>query len=161
MTEPDAHANFPDQAPQPYDPQEYEQLTQRMGQILVQIAPPDWRRIDLKILMVVDATDVALTVILKDGSSPELDPTRELVHIAARLRSIMYRENEGTWFGMRYMMDPPGAFWVSFNDRFDPHWDPPVPARLFAADVAVFPRAGEHVPAWLRTTLMQAGIPQN
>lgn len=150
MTQPPADQPFPQQSPQPYDQQEYDQLVQRAGQLLVQVVPPDWRRVDLQVRMLAGAADMALTVIMRDGSSPAIDPPRDLQHIAARLRSIMYRPDTGAWFGMRYMLDPPGQYWVSFNDRFDPLWEPPVPDELFAQDLAVFPRADEHVPGWLR-----------
>ncbi|XVQ10061.1 hypothetical protein ACQP1W_47365 [Spirillospora sp. CA-255316] len=155
MTQPPSEAPAPRQEPRPYDRQRYEQLTQRMGALLVQLAPPDWRRIDLKVLMTAGAADLRLTVIMKDGSSPAVEPVPELTRIGAELRSMMYRPGEGTWFGMRYMMDPPGAYWVSFNTDFDPLWDPPLPGDFFAQDLAVFPRADEHVPGWLRARLGQ------
>ncbi|MFD0691554.1 hypothetical protein [Actinomadura fibrosa] len=162
MTQPSPDAYVPRQEPRPYDQRQYEQLVQRTGQTLVQITPPGWRRIDLKMLMLAGASDLALTVIMQDGSSPQVDAPRDLLEIAAELRSIMYRPDEGTWFGMRYMMDPPGAYWVSFNDRFDPLWDPPIPGELFAQDLTVFPRADASVPGWLREKLARpAGTPLN
>ena len=155
MTQPPSGAPAPRQEPRPYDRQRYEQLTQQMGALLVRLVPPDWRRIDLKILMTVGAVDMRLTVIMKDGSSPQVDPVPDLAQIAAELRSMMYRPGEGTWFGMRYMMDPPGAYWVSFNTEFNPLWDPPLPGEYFAQDLGVFPRSDEHIPDWLRALIQQ------
>jgi hypothetical protein len=145
----------PRQQPMPYDPQRYQELVQRLGQALLQVAPPDWRRIDLRILMTVAVSDLQLTVITRDGGSPVVDTPRDCTLIAGELRSMMYRRDQGTWFGMRFMMDPPSAYWISFNGEFDPLWDPPIPAHVWAQDLAVFPRADEHVPHWLRERLAE------
>ena len=162
MSQPPAEVPVPPQQPRPYDPQRHEELTQYLGRILLQVVPPGWRRIDLKILMLAGVVDLQLTVFMQDGSSPVADPPRELTLIAGELRSMMYRAGEGTWFGMRFMMDPPSAYWISFNGDFDPLWEPPVPPQAWAQDLAVFPRADEHVPGWLRARLEQpAAAPGN
>lgn len=153
MTQPPAEVPVPPQGPRPYDRQRYEELTQRLGMALLQVAPAGWRRIDLRILMLAGVTDLRLSVIMPDGSSPAADLPRECAQIAAELRSIMYRTGEGTWFGMRFMMDPPSAYWVSFNADFDPGWDPPAAPEEWARDLALFPRDDEHVPGWLRERL--------
>ncbi|MFG1856351.1 hypothetical protein ACGFJT_31275 [Actinomadura geliboluensis] len=153
MTQPPAEVPVPPQGPRPYDRQRYEELTQRLGMALLQVAPAGWRRIDLRILMLAGVTDLRLSVIMPDGSSPAADPPRDCAQIAAELRSMMYRTGEGTWFGMRFMMDPPSAYWVSFNADFDPGWDPPAAPEEWARDLALFPRDDEHVPGWLRERL--------
>lgn len=155
MTE-DPTASETGRGPLPYDEQRCEELTQTMGRTLAQLAPEGWRRIDLKVLMTVGITDVALTVVLRNGGSPEVQPTREVGAIAAELRSRMYRPGRGTWFGMRFMMDPPGAYWVSYNTDFDPLWEPPIPAEAYAQDLAAFPRDQQHIPQWLHARLREA-----
>ncbi|MEU8345928.1 hypothetical protein SAMN05443665_102195 [Actinomadura meyerae] len=154
MNQPPAEVPVP-QGPRPYDRQRYEELTQRLGMALLQVAPAGWRRIDLRILMLAGVTDLRLSVIMPDGSSPAADPPRECAQIAAELRSMMYRPGEGTWFGMRFMMDPPSAYWVSFNADFDPGWEPPAAPEEWARDLALFPRDDAHVPGWLRERLGQ------
>ncbi|MBE1533352.1 hypothetical protein [Actinomadura algeriensis] len=162
MSEPPAEVPVPRQQPQPYDQQRYEELVQRLGRVLLQVTPEGWRRIDLKILMLAGVCDLQLTVLMKDGSTPMVDPPRDCTLIAGELRSMMYRTDEGAWFGMRFMMDPPSAYWISFNGDFDPLWDPPVPAEAWAQDLAVFPRTAEHVPGWLRERLQApAAAPGN
>jgi hypothetical protein len=153
MNQPPAEVPVPPQEPRPYDRQRYEELTQRLGRAVLQVAPAGWRRIDLRILMLSGVADLKLAVIMPDGSSPAVDPPRECTPIAGELRSMMYRTDEGTWFGMRFMMDPPSAYWISFNGDFDPLWDPPVPPEAWAQDLAAFPRANEHIPGWLRGRL--------
>jgi hypothetical protein len=153
MTQPPAEVPVPPQRPRPYDRQRYEELTQWLGRALLQVAPAGWRRIDLTVLMLAGVGDLRLAVIMPDGSSPAVDPPRECMGIAGELRSMMYRPDEGTWFGLRFMMDPPSAYWISFNGDFDPGWDPPVPPDTWAGDLAVFPRTDEHIPGWLRERL--------
>ncbi|MFI0350660.1 hypothetical protein [Actinomadura sp. 9N407] len=159
MTQPPPEVPVPWQQPRPYDQQRYEALVQQLGRSMLQNVPPDWRRIDLKILMLTGVSDVRLTVLTRDGGSPAVDPPRDCVPIAVELRSMMYRQGEGTWFGMRFMMDPPSAYWVSFNGDFDPMWDPPIAPELWTQDLAAFPRTDEHVPGWLRERAqgMEAG----
>ncbi|MFI0350661.1 hypothetical protein [Actinomadura sp. 9N407] len=144
--------------PRPYDRDLHARLIERLERALARDAPADWRRIDLKIRMTGEVSDVALTVVLKTGAVPPVEPSGELTEIAAELRSIMYRPGEGTWFGMRFMMDPPDTrwpdpHWVSYNRAFDPLWDPPLPREEWERDLAAFPRTGEHVPRWLRDRL--------
>ncbi|WUH98132.1 hypothetical protein OHR68_32210 [Spirillospora sp. NBC_00431] len=150
MSEPPAEVSMPPLEPRPYDHQRRQELTQRLGRVMLEVAPPGWRRIDLKILMLVGIADLRLTVIMQDGGSQAVDPPRECTLIAGELRAMMYRPGEGTWFGMRFMMDPPSAYWVSFNATFDPRWDPPVPSDAWRQDLAVFARTNEHIPGWLR-----------
>ncbi len=97
--------------------------------------------------MLAYVTDLRLAVIMPDGGAPAVDPPRECALIAGELRSMMYRTGEGTWFGMRFMMDPPSAYWISFNGDFDPLWDPPVPPEAWAGDLAVFPAPTSTSPA--------------
>ncbi|MFB4317473.1 glycohydrolase toxin TNT-related protein [Actinomadura sp. 21ATH] len=141
------------QRPVPYDGERHAELEQRLGRILLQIAPPGWARIDLRVRMTVAVSEVALAVVLEDGGHAEVEPPRDLAAIAAELRSMMYRPDEGTWFGMRFTMDPPSEYWAGYNGEFDPGWTPPLAAADWRHDLSVFPRSDEHVPRWLRDRL--------
>ncbi|MFF5264570.1 glycohydrolase toxin TNT-related protein [Actinomadura viridis] len=153
MSQPASDAGAVRQQPRPFDQERYDELQSRLGRILAQIAPQGWRRIDLQIRMTTAVSEVALTVLKEDGSYAEVEPPRNLTEIAAELRSMMYLQDRGTWFSMRFMMDPPDAYWTSFNTDFDPFWDPPVPAKVWEHDLRVFPRSAEHIPGWLRESL--------
>ncbi|WP_149263093.1 hypothetical protein [Actinomadura sp. K4S16] len=148
-----AAPDVPPQEPRPYDAERHALLLDRMKQALTEVAPAGWKRIDLKIRMLVGVCDVQLTVVRKNGGRPLVEPMPELVEMAAEIRSLMYRPGQGTWFGMRFMMDPPDAFWVSYNRAFDPLWDPPLSAAEWRRDLDVFPRADAHVPEWLGARL--------
>lgn len=149
LTAPDV----PPQEPRPYDEERHARLLDRMGQILAAASPAGWKRIDAKFLMLAGACEIHLTVVQKNGARPWVEPVPDLVATAADIRSIMYRPDRGTWFGMRFMMDPPDAYWVAYNRTFDPLWDPPPPAGEWRRDLAVFPRAENAVPEWLRARL--------
>ncbi len=143
--------------PLPFDEDRYNQMIQDIGRVLLRMAPAGWRRIDLKVLMVAPGHDITVTMIMEDGTTTAVEPPEVIGQIAAELRARMYREGEGTWFGMRYTLDPPSDFHVSYNFDFDPLWEPPVRPDVFAEDVAVFPRDEQHVPGWLREKLVETG----
>lgn len=136
----------PEQRPRSYDETRHEELLQKVKQELIGATPENWRRIDFKILMLAGACEAQVTVLGRNGSGPLVEPAPELIETAAELRSIMYRPGEGTWFGMRFMIDPPGASWVNYNRRFDPLWDPPLPPGEWDRDLTVFPRTDDAVP---------------
>lgn len=146
----------PGRGPMPPDPQRQDELTKWIATLLARSAPDGWKRIDMKALMTVGVSDVALTVVLRDGSSPPAELPRDVIGMLAELRSRMYRPGAGTWLSMRLMMDPPGAYYTSFNYDYDPLWDPGIPAAEWAEDLAAFPRDDAHVPAWLRDILQEA-----
>lgn len=148
--------DVPGRGPMPYDPQRYDELTKGVATLLARAAPAGWKRIDLKALANVAVSDIALTVVLQDGSSPPAELPRDVIPMVGELRSIMYRPGAGTWLSMRLMMDPPGAYYVSFNSDFDPLWEPDLTAAEWAQDLTAFPRDDEHTPEWLRSRLQEA-----
>ena len=145
----------PVQGPLPFDEGRYNGMIQDIGRVLLRMAPQGWRRIDLKVLMVAPGHDITLTVVMNDGATTSVEPPQVIGQIAAELRARMYRPGEGTWFGMRYTLDPPSEFHVSYNFDFDPLWQPPIRADVFAQDIAAFPRDEQHIPGWLRAKLVE------
>ncbi|XRQ10847.1 hypothetical protein ACN3XK_08115 [Actinomadura welshii] len=146
----------PGRGPMPYDQQRYDDLTKGVATLLAGAAPAGWKRIDMRALMTVAVSDIALTVVLADGSSPPMELPRDVIGMLGELRSRMYRPGEGTWLSMRLMMEPPGAYYTSFNNVYDPLWEPGLSAAEWAQDMAAFPRDDEHVPNWLRDRLQEA-----
>ncbi len=146
----------PGQGPLPFDEGRYNEMVQDIGRILLQLAPPGWRRVDLRVLMMAPGDDIEVTLIMGDGTVSTVDPPPVIGETTAELRSRMYRQGEGTWFGMRYTLDPPSEYHVSYNFDFEPVWHSPVRADVYARDVAAFPRADEHIPGWLRAKLTEA-----
>ncbi|ASO18472.1 hypothetical protein FHR81_002880 [Actinoalloteichus hoggarensis] len=133
-----------------------DELRNRIGDLLLAAAPPDWQRIDLKALMASTVRDVSLTVVTADGGSPPVAPTPELSEDLARLRQATADPEQGAWFSLRFTVDPPRTFQVSYNYLHEPQWVPPVEPAVFVADLLAFPRAARHVPRWLADRLAQA-----
>ncbi|MEV4257571.1 hypothetical protein AB0J52_30810, partial [Spirillospora sp. NPDC049652] len=129
--------------PWPYDQARYDQLVQWMGTAMAALAPGGWRRVDLRVAMAGGASRAALAVVMADGSVREYQAPREFLGVAAELRSMMYRPGEGTWFGMRFMLEPPGAY----RTWFDAELDPGLGAEAYRRDLAAFPR--DWLPVWL------------
>lgn len=139
------------------------ELTDTAGLALVDAAPAGWRRIDLRCLATVDVHDFSLTVLLADGSNPAMDLPEETVRSVLLLREHMYRPGRGTWFSVRFMIDPPTKLTTSYNLDWDPGWEPAIAPVSWAHDLEKYPRDDVHVPDWLRAKLDEAataGIPE-
>ncbi|MFD4668896.1 hypothetical protein ACFWNN_04125 [Lentzea sp. NPDC058450] len=138
----------------PRPPRERQQeLLQKIGRDLAGGAPAGWFRIDLRASVSVTQDWMSLTVLMPDHSSPAADLPLSVGTALRELRELMYDDERGTWFSLRYTMDPPDAFHVTYNHDFDPKWSPDLSPHDWALDLEHFPRAPEHVPGWLRAKL--------
>jgi hypothetical protein len=134
--------------PSPLDAEQEDQLIQQIGARVLQRAPQGWRRIDVKVTMATMVEDIALTVIMEDGSSPPAGQPPDIKAELLTLRHGMYQPGRGTWLSLRLILDPPGSYVVHYNFDYDPLWDPPVPPVVYQRDLEAFPRDAEHLPAW-------------
>ncbi|EHR61999.1 hypothetical protein [Saccharomonospora cyanea] len=133
-----------------------EALDRRIGFMLLDAVDGGWLRIDFRCKVVSDAHDLALTVLLADGSSPAVPLPEAILEPVLQLREEMYREGRGTWFSARWTLEPPGRMNLTYNLDWDPLWEPDVPASSWRADLEAFPRDGDHMPEWLRMRLAEA-----
>lgn len=129
-----------------------DQLVQQIGGAVLRDAPGGWRRIDVKATLTTMVEEVAITVIMADGSSAKPQPP-DFGDALRELRQALYEPGKGTWLSMRLILDPPGSFVVHYNFDFDPLWDPPVPPVVYQRDLEAFPRDEERIPAWYRKRL--------
>lgn len=120
---------------------------------LVQSAPEGWRRIDFTAMLTTSARDIRYTVILDDGRSPAAELPEDINFALDDLRMEMYDLDKGTWFSLRFVIDPPDEYFAVFNFNLDPGWDPPLPPEAYQEDLDEFPRSEEHIPAWLQENL--------
>jgi hypothetical protein len=157
MTSP--YGAAPGRGPMPYDQARYEELTRGIATLLAQSAPSGWRRIDLRVMLTVAVSDAALSVAMQDGTSQPVEMPRDILGMAAELRSIMYRQDRGTWMSLRVMLDPPGSYYTSYNNDYDPRWEPDIPDEAYVQDLAAFPRAEENIPDWLRARTGRPPLP--
>lgn len=139
--------------PSPSDDARRAELLRAIERSLLDAAPEGWRRIDLGIRLLSEWSDTLVTVLMPDGACTEIEIPEDLLPRALELRSMMYRPDEGTWFSMRLMLDPPGDAWVGFDHDFAPAWPVDMPEEIWEHDLTVYPRAEEHVPRWLRHLL--------
>ncbi|MDT7727891.1 MAG: hypothetical protein QOI21_4467 [Actinomycetota bacterium] len=140
--------HHPPSPPPPLDAAQEDELIQQIGARVLQGAPKGWRRIDVKVTMATMVDDIALTVIMSDGSSPPPEPPPDIKAELVALRQGMYQPGRGTWLSLRLILDPPGSYVVHYNFDYDPLWDPPVPPVVYQRDLEAFPRDTEHLPAW-------------
>ncbi|NGY65455.1 hypothetical protein G7043_41840 [Lentzea sp. NEAU-D13] len=138
----------------PRPPHERQQeLLQEIGRDLIGGCPQGWSRIDLSASVALTQDLMSLVVLMPDHSSPSADLPLSVGRALRELRELMYTDERGTWFSLRYTMDPPAAFHVVYNYDFDPKWYPDLSPHEWARDLERFPRAPEHVPDWLRAKL--------
>jgi hypothetical protein len=134
----------------------HEELIGRLGRMLLDLVPDQgWRRIDLVSVMTVPVQDLGLTVIMNDGSKPDVTPPKELNLVLARLRTLVYEPGRGTWFSARVSMDPPGRIFYNYNMDHEPTLLGPIGAEHYAEDLTMFPRDEEHMPDWLSARLAE------
>jgi len=101
------------------------------------------------------AYDFAATVRLADGRNGDIELPAEVTRGFQELRELMYEPDRGTWFSARLILRAGAAPEFSFNFDEDPQWWPALPPTAFCRDLEAFPRADEHIPAWLRQVLAE------
>lgn len=117
--------------------------------LLRAIAPDGWRRIDLTVRMTSEAEEFQLSVLMADGSTPEVDPPAELAPLFRSDRRACYDPVGGTWFSVRLLIDAESDTHYVENYDYDPLWIPPIPREAFLRDLEVFPRAPHRMRDWL------------
>ncbi|MCE6998183.1 hypothetical protein LZG04_25790 [Saccharothrix sp. S26] len=118
---------------------------------LLDLAPPDAVRLDLKVTMASTVEDFTCTTVAADGSARTHELPQDVHPAFADLRDLLYEPGRGTWLSVRLVIDPPDTVRVTFNFDVDPVWDPPVGPELLAKDLEDYPR--DELPPWLHHTL--------
>ncbi|GAA3842351.1 hypothetical protein GCM10022243_05930 [Saccharothrix violaceirubra] len=129
---------------------------QRIGNLLLDVAPPDFRRVDLLVRLTVGVQDAELTVYRQDGTSLAADLPDGLLAAFTEMRQVLYRPGRGAWFSARCVVNAPARIDITYNVDHDPKFVPEIPAEHFARDLEVFPRDEAFTPDWLRRKLAGA-----
>ncbi|MEJ3659088.1 hypothetical protein WEH80_39635 [Actinomycetes bacterium KLBMP 9759] len=126
-----------------------------LGNRLIKAAgTDDWARIDLKVSMAANVDDYVYAVLNRDGSVRETElPLEDVRRAFTDVRDLRYEEEKGTWYSIRYTMDPPSKFNAAFNFSVDPMWDPKLSLEVWAKDLEMYPRTESWLPRWLRQEL--------
>lgn len=133
----------------------HEELLQAVGRNLVGVAPEDWFRLDLKYLATATVGQPVLTVLKQDRTKLTERVPHEVEHALRDLRARMYEPGRGTWFALRFTVDPPLEYRALFDYDHDPNWWPALTPSDWTADLEAYPRDPEHVPDWLRAKLAE------
>ena len=134
----------------------HQELLQVIGGAVLDLVPEHWRRADLVVRMAADERDSALTIYSEDRTAVQREVPDEVLDAFAELREIVHVPGRGTWFSARCAVNAPDRIDVSYNLDHDPLWPSPLPAAVWAADLAGHPRDEVFVPYWLREKLDDA-----
>jgi hypothetical protein len=143
----------------PRDSSQWREQSHEVGNALLDAAPPGWRRIDLVCRLNVDVEDFTLTVLMGDGSQVAVAIPEQVAPAVRQIRTAFHQPGEGTWFSMRYVLDPPTQFHVAYNLDWDPRWEPALDPVGWVRDLEAFPRAPANIRPWLRAKLAETGHP--
>ena len=119
-----------------------------LGRTLLAVAPPEWRRLDVRATLVDCVQDERATAVLADDSTVPLDWPAPAIHTFTELRNAQWDGNTGTWVAMRMLLDPSGSYVTYYNFELNPAWDPVVTPEDYREDMNPFPRKPEFVPTW-------------
>ncbi|GAB2687374.1 hypothetical protein [Nocardia thraciensis] len=133
-------------------PDDVAELEQQVGNAIVDIVGDrGWRRVDLVSRMTVPVQELVLTMFRDDGSTVAVAAPVELNRPLARLRVALYRVDpaRGAWLSARFTIESSGTFFRSYNQDYEPDWNPPLADSDYVADLEMFPRELEYTPEWL------------
>jgi hypothetical protein len=137
--------------PAPMSPDQQQQLVHQLGQGLASMVPPGtWRQIRAEYRAVGRHVEADVVVLGPDGVPRALQPPVELLQSLGALRAGMYRPGVGTWLGAVLTVDPVQGTGADFGFDREPQWRRVPPPIGFRDELRAFPRAEQHIPAWLR-----------
>ncbi|MEV6827339.1 ferredoxin [Amycolatopsis sp. NPDC051102] len=137
--------------PVPLSPDQQQQLVNRIGHGLASMAPPGtWRQIRTEYRAVGRHIEADVVVTGQDGVPRAVQPPAELLQLLGALRTGMYRPGAGTWLGAVLTVDPVHGVGADFVFDREPQWRRTPPPIGFQDELRAFPRADQHVPAWMR-----------
>ena len=145
------------QPPVPLRPEQQQELVGQIGHALASQVPPGWRQLRIEYRAAGRHVEADLLVTGPDGLPRPAPPHPEAVRLLGVLRSGMYQPGVGTWLGAILVFDPTAAPDVDFvRPDLEPPFRRQPPPIGFQDELRFFPRADEHIPAWLRE---RAGLP--
>jgi hypothetical protein len=140
----------------PLDTMQQNDLLNEQTAELVGALPPGWAELVIDFRAIGANLDVAVGLRDQDGPHRTWDPPAEVWRRFQRLRGGMYRENEGTWFSARYVVQAPGRYTVQYNWTNEPDFQPYPDPSHFAIEQERFPRDEAYMPSWYRERLAAA-----
>lgn len=146
----------PPQGPTPLTPEQQQRIVAGIGQAVAALVPPGWRQLRVEHRAMGRHLETDVSVAGPDGVSRPLPPSPEVVRLLGTLRTGMYLPGQGTWLAAVLLFDAVQGASVDFTLDREPRWRRVPPPIGFADELRFFPRAEQHIPAWLRA---RAGLP--
>ncbi|WAL63530.1 ferredoxin [Amycolatopsis cynarae] len=135
----------------PLRPEQQRELVAQVGAVVASQVLPGWRQLRVEYRAAGRHVEADLLVTGADGVPRMVRPHPEAVRLLGVLRSGMYQSGRGTWLGAIVVFEPARPPVVEF---MGPDLEPPFrqlpPPIGFQDELRFFPRAEEHIPAWLR-----------
>ena len=92
-----------------------------------------------------------------DGPANSVFGPFELNQATDELRAACYRKDVGTWFSAKITVTAGGSASAEYNYDQEPDGgDVPIDSGAYLSDLAVFPRAEDKLPDWLKLKLAEA-----
>jgi hypothetical protein len=137
---------------------EVQSLYQRIGQAMIEAAPPDWVRLAMHYRQAATTGQSKSTVTKSDGSTTWLHglPT-DMDEAFWELRGALYQEGKGAWYSAEAVVTRDGRITIDVDYDSEPQWFRPVVPLTYVEDLEMFPRDLEHQPEWLREKIREAG----
>ena len=133
-------------------------LYQRIGQALVQAAPPGWVEVRATYVEAGTTGELQAVAVLSDGSYADLgSPALDLYDALSELRQLTHQPGRGAWYTAVVTVTYSGSIDLDLDHDSEPQWDVDVVPESYVEDLEMFPRDEEHRPAWLREKLRLAG----
>lgn len=136
------------------------EILNEIGRRLLAWAPQGWSSIIYTSDAVVDHSTGGYRVENEQGDNiADWGPTT-LGLLLDDLRAGMYREGEGTWFSIKYIITRLGKFHVEYNYTEAPCILFPT-AWGYTNDLKRFPRKDKYIPDWLRQKVSEEPLMQS
>ncbi|MFF2085335.1 hypothetical protein ACFVVM_16280 [Nocardia sp. NPDC058176] len=130
------------------------ELLRTVGENLIQLAPPDWQRLDLEYRGTAAVSDYGFWCTLDSGKIFQIpEPLFAASRALDQLRDMMYEPGRGTWFLARYNLAENMEYRIVFDYDHDPLWFAPTDIGTWKTDLAIYPRDPQHMPKWLNQIL--------
>lgn len=136
--------------PVPLNPEQQQQLVWQIGHALATPIPPGWSQMRVEYRAAGRHVEVDLLVTGQDGLPRPVPPSRQAVQLLGTLRTGMYQPGRGTWLSAIVVYDQTSVLSTDFLADVEPPWRQAPPPIGFQDELRFFPRAEEHIPAWLR-----------
>ncbi|MDA0566656.1 hypothetical protein LG943_20415 [Streptomonospora sp. S1-112] len=120
---------------------------------LLPVLPTGWRQVLIDYAALGTRVRARSGVRMGGGRMERLAVPSEIRPLFLRLREGMYREGTGTWFAMRYAINPPDVFSAEYDYTALPDLLTPVPTEALTEEQRRLPRTPKHMPDWFQAGL--------